>query len=298
MTESDNQGLAQLAGASAITTRHFVMDDGIKLAADVGGDPDAPAVILLHGGGQTRHSWDAAMRSLVAKGYHVVNYDARGHGESEWSPDGDYSDVRRGDDLIQVLKQVRGPAVLVGASMGGMGSIQALARTPPPAVRALVLVDIVPRPAREGTDKILNFMRGNLDGFATVEEAADAVAAYNPHRPRPSDTSGLLKNLRQRGERLHWHWDPSMLRDMPKPGVALDSTALLEKCRQIKVPMLLVRGLASDVVADEGVEELRQAAPQLEVFEVSGAGHMVAGDRNDAFNEGVFKFLQRHHPLR
>jgi pimeloyl-ACP methyl ester carboxylesterase len=100
----------------------FESPDGLGLAADIGGPLDAPAVILLHGGGQTRHSWSGAMRRLIADGYHVVNFDARGHGESDWAPDGDYSLAARASDLNAVISTLRQPVALVGASMGGMTS--------------------------------------------------------------------------------------------------------------------------------------------------------------------------------
>ena len=76
----------------------------------------------------------------------------------------------------------------------------------------LVLVDVAPRLEQEGIERIAEFMLGNLDGFADLEEVADAVAAYNPHRPRPKDLSGLRKNVRQRDDgRWYWHWDPPFL---------------------------------------------------------------------------------------
>jgi pimeloyl-ACP methyl ester carboxylesterase len=71
--------------------RIFEGDGNIRLAADVAGDPLQPAVVLLHGGGQTRHSWSGAFQALARAGYYTVNIDARGHGESEWSADGRYS---------------------------------------------------------------------------------------------------------------------------------------------------------------------------------------------------------------
>lgn len=274
-----------------------VTRDGLTLIADVGGPDKAPLVILLHGGGQTRHSWSGAMRTLVAAGYRVINFDARGHGDSDWSTDGDYDLDARGRDLAAVVGDTDGPVALVGASMGGMTSFYAVGHSLIRDVRALILVDIVMRPAAEGVDKIERFMKKHVDGFATLDEAADAVAAYNPQRPRPSDPVGLMKNLRPHADgRLYWHWDPRMLEIEPNPDTPDWTDQLLAVSDQVQVPTLLIRGGKSDIVDDEGVAEMSRLVPQTEVLDVAGAGHMVAGDRNDAFNSGVIAFLKRHMP--
>jgi len=281
------------------TTKRFVTPDGVTLVADVGGPPDAPTVILSHGGGQTRHSWAKAAQELAARGYQVINVDMRGHGESDWAPDGLYTLEAGARDLRTIITAANRPVALVGASMGGILSFYTIGSSETPIVDALVLVDIVLRPALEGRNRIQTFMRANPGGFATIEEAADAVAAYNPSRPRPNDPSGLMRNLRLRDDgRLYWHWDPRLLD--AKPGVEPPERvdALVGVARNVIVPTLLVRGGHSDVVDEEGIEEMKQLVPQTEVLEVGGAGHMVAGDRNDAFNQGVIDFLERHMPAR
>lgn len=270
----------------------FTASDGIKLVADRGGGADAPAVILLHGGGQTRHSWNRAVERLLAEGFQVINYDARGHGESDWSADGAYQLADRAADLAVIASSLRTPFVLVGASLGGATSIVAIDHGLRPA--GLVLVDIVPEPDPRGIDRIVSFMRGHPDGFATVDEAVAAVAAYNPQRLAPPDGNGLMKNLRA-GEdgRLRWHWDPLIVADAPthQYAVVQDAAAALAKLPDL--PVLLVRGLSSDVVSNAGVASFRRTLPHLELLDVAGAGHMVAGDRNDAFNDGVIAFVRR-----
>lgn len=281
-----------------VTERHFSTPTGLTLVGEVGGSPDGNAVLLLHGGGQTRHAWSATLQRLAAKGYFVVSYDARGHGESDWSPDGDYSIEALSADLRAVLRSVGKPAAVVGASMGGITAFHAIGSTPAPVARALVMVDIVLQAAPGGVDKIQRFMRGNPNGFASIEEAAEAVAAYNPGRPRPTDNSGLLKNLRLRDDgRLHWHWDPRLLDMKPSSEPPDRAEALLALSRGVSIPTLVVRGEHSDIVDDEGIAEMRRLVPQTEVLEVAGAGHMVAGDRNDSFSAGVMAFLDRHHPV-
>lgn len=272
---------------------------GIRLVADVGGEPGQPTIILLHGGGQTRHSWSGAGREFVERGYRVVNLDARGHGDSEWSPDGGYSLDRLVADLRCVIATLSVKPALVGASMGGITALTLVGESKEELAAALVLVDIAPRVEPEGIEKIRRFMTAHPNGFASVEEAADAVAAYNPHRPRPKDTSGLVKNLRRRGDgRWHWHWDPRFVQREISPEPPDFHGRALRACRGVRIPTMLVRGLSSDIVGEAGVREFRQHLPQLEVFDVAGAGHMVAGDRNDAFNGGVAAFLERSLPLR
>lgn len=276
-----------------ILTREYRTPDGLTLVADEGGPAGAPTVVLLHGGGQTRHSWAGAMHRLIAEGYYVINFDARGHGDSSWSEDAAYSLAARGDDLRVVTAGIDAPIALVGASMGGMTSFYAVGNGQVPQAAALILVDIVLRPAPAGVEKIQRFMRAHNDGFATLEEAAAAVAAYNPDRKRPNDASGLMKNLRLRDNgRLYWHWDPRILDEAPDVEPPAWTIELVEASARVTLPTLLVRGGHSDIVDDAGVEELLRLVPQTEVFDVAEAGHMVAGDRNDAFNDGVLSFLR------
>ena len=272
----------------------FNTPDGLTLVGDVGGHPNAPAVILLHGGGQTRHSWTQTMHRLVESGYFVINYDARGHGESDWSPTGEYSIQALAADLCAIRETIRGPAAIVGASMGGITGFYAVGSSNPPAAQALVMVDIVLRVADAGIERIRRFMTGHRNGFANLAEAVEAVAAYNPERPRPTDPSGLRKNLRLRDDgRLYWHWDPRMMDVSPSSEPPARMKALVDISSHVSIPTLVIRGARSDIVDDEGVAEMRRLVPQTEVYEVPGAGHMVVGDRNDAFSAGVLQFLNR-----
>jgi pimeloyl-ACP methyl ester carboxylesterase len=282
--------IARRAWSTTFTSR-----DGVVLRGDSAGPDDAPLVVLMHGGGQTRHSWSGAMKALLAKGYRVVNFDGRGHGDSDWSPIGAYGLDDRVDDLAAVLGPRPGPFTLVGASLGGATALCAVARGLEPA--AVVLVDIVPHPEARGIDRIVSFMGGHPEGFATIEDAAAAVAAYNPDRPAPADTSGLMRNLKRGADgRLHWHWDPRILSRRPEDHHVRVQRAAQALGEPSAPPVLLVRGLRSDVVSDAGIERFRRLAPGLEVVDVAAAGHMVAGDRNDAFNAGVLNFLDRRMP--
>lgn len=270
----------------------FKVANRLSVSADVGGDPAGSPVVLLHGGGQTRHSWKGAFDALVAAGHHVVALDARGHGDSDWDPAGDYSIDALVSDLRAVLRHTPPLPILVGASMGGMTALAAVGEAAPPIARGLVLVDITPMINVEGTEQIAAFMRANSDGFTNVDEAAAAVARYLPHRRRPRDTSGLERNLRERDGRLFWHWDPRLISPHHYDRLAVQSR-LEAATRSLRVPTLLIRGEQSNIVGDEQVAHFRALAPAAEYINVPGAGHMVAGDHNDAFNQGILDFIAR-----
>jgi pimeloyl-ACP methyl ester carboxylesterase len=266
---------------------------GLPLAADRWGDPGAPAVLLLHGGGQTRHAWAGTCRALAAEGHCCVALDQRGHGESGWAPDGDYALDAFVADLEAVLAALARPPVVVGASLGGLATLLAAGESDDFRGRAVVLVDVAPRLEPEGTGRIIRFMTGRPDGFASLEEAADAVAAYTRQRAPRRDLESLKKNLRQSADgRWRWHWDPAFL-GPGGPSALLDRERLLAAARGLARPALLVRGRESDVLSEEGAAELVAALPDAELVDVSGAGHMVAGDRNDAFTRAVSDFVRR-----
>ena len=265
--------------------------DGLEIAADEFGPQDGAAVLLLHGGGQTRRSWKNGGMRLAEAGYRVTAIDARGHGDSGWAKDGDYTLGSLTDDVRSVITQLGPRPAVIGASMGGMTALAMLGEASPPEVRALALVDIAPRFSSEGAERIMAFMRGNPDGFASLEEVADAVSAYNHHRPRPKDISGLRRNLREENGRLYWHWDPAFM--SVRIHERRTMTEILEDAaRKVTVPTLLVRGGMSDLVREEDVRDFLDLMPNARYVNVSGAGHMVAGDRNDAFNDAIVSFLQ------
>jgi pimeloyl-ACP methyl ester carboxylesterase len=255
-------------------------------------------VLFLHGGGQTRHAWSRSAGRL-GDGFHAIALDQRGHGQSDWSPEGAYSFADYAADAAAVAREIQRrtgiPPVAVGASLGGIASLLALAEPGEPAFAALCLVDIVPDMRPEGVDAIQGFMRAHArDGFATVADAAEAVAAYLPHRPRPSSTEGLRRNLRLDPDgRWRWHWDPRFL-DGPRT-VNTDWERLrdlmLATAERLAVPGLLVRGAFSELVSDEAAEAFLARARGMRSVSVAKARHMVAGDSNDAFLHAVRGFL-------
>lgn len=270
--------------------------DGVRLTADLW-EPAARQnkgiVLLLHGGGQTRHSWQRTGRRLAEHGWRACTIDARGHGDSEWATDGDYSPVAHARDIRAIAGALGEPPVLVGASMGGQASLLA-AGEPPGLARALVLVDITPKAEPEGITKITEFMRAGLDGFDSLDDALEAVIAYNPNRTRPPRKEGLRKNLRERDGRWYWHWDPRLLTAREELLTAEMSREERARAaaRAVTVPTLLIRGAQSDVVSREGVREFLELIPGARHIDVSGAGHMVGGDDNDVLSSGLIEFLE------
>jgi non-heme chloroperoxidase len=280
----------------------FLLASGLRIAADAYGDPGAPPVLFLHGGGQTRHAWGGTAEALAREGYLAITMDHRGHGESDWHPQGEYDVGGFVEDLRGVVARLGRPPILVGASLGGITSLLAETAKPESICCALVLVDVTHRLELEGVKKILSFMAARPEGFASPEEAADFVAAYLPHRPRPKDVRGLTKNLRRGDDgRYRWHWDPKLMklwnpeRFDPELGRKIVAERL-EAAARLKVPTLLVRGRMSDVVSESSARELLAVVPHAEYVDLAGAGHMVAGDRNDAFTEAILAFVRKVTP--
>ncbi|GAB2695528.1 alpha/beta fold hydrolase [Nocardia thraciensis] len=269
---------------------------GIQLAGESWGPDDGPLAVFLHGGGQTRHSWKDSGAALAKVGLRAVLLDARGHGESDWAPDGDYTREAMTADLLGILAELGRPAILVGASMGGLTSLLATARPGSELIAGVVLVDVVPRPEHKGVERVLKFLGGHPEGFATLDEAADAVAEYLPHRKRPRTTEGLRRNLRQRADgRWYWHWDPAMMSGRGED-IELHSAVLEDAARRLTMPVLLVRGRLSDVVSEQGVADFRRLVPHLEYVEIGGAAHTAASDVNDEFSDAVVDFVRAHQP--
>ncbi len=266
---------------------------GVTIVADYWPGTGTP-VVLAHGGGQTRHSWGETASLLAARGHTVLSMDLRGHGDSDWAIDDAYLTEDFAADAAAAIDWLGQPVHWVGASMGGLTGLLATDLYPG-LFRSLVLVDITARPSRSGVERIVEFMTKDLEaGFASLDDAAAAVAAYQPHRPKPPDPSGLAKNLRQ-GEdgRWRWHWDPAFMaaRASRNQGEADWYQPIVDAAAKLTVPTLLVRGRLSDLVTEAEANEFLELVPHAQLVDVADAAHMVAGDRNDRFTAAVVDFV-------
>lgn len=277
----------------------FQLPHGMTIAADAWGDPRRQPVLFLHGGGQTRHAWGGSAQALADAGFYTICMDHRGHGQSGWAGRDQYRLDHFVQDLCGVLRQLENQPILVGASLGGITALLAETAQEESVCKAVILVDVTPRLETKGVERIIAFMKGGARGFASIEEAADAVARYLPHRERPTDLSGLAKNLRQMDDgRYYWHWDPEMLKTWERDKYTEDDDRRLKerlsRVRSLRIPTLLIRGRLSDIVSTETAAEFLQMVPHAEYVDLADAHHMVAGDRNDAFTDAILRFLLKH----
>ena len=264
---------------------------GIALAVESRGPVAAPALLFVHGFGQTRHAWTRSAETLASEGFRTVTFDLRGHGDSPRLPDGRYELQQFLDDLLDVARSLREP-VLIGASMGGLLGLALAGETTPPPFRALVLVDITPRWESAGVARMLGFMRAHPDGFADYADATAAISKYLPHRARTKRQHELEPLLRRGADgRLRWHWDPALLDTIAHEGER-HQPRLLAAAPNIEVPVLLLSGGRSDVVSRETIAEFMHLLPHARHVEIPQATHMLAGDDNDAFIAAIGEFIR------
>jgi pimeloyl-ACP methyl ester carboxylesterase len=154
-------------------------------------------------------------------------------------------------------------------------------------------VDVTPKVDPTGRARIKEFMQENPGGFTSLEEAAEAIHRYLPHRRKPNELSGLRRNLRHRADgRWYWHWDPRIFEALNADSAAAEAR-FISAARRVSVPTLLIRGAESELVKPDHVRHFLNTMPHAEYVDVVDAAHMIAGDSNDAFNDAVTAFVGR-----
>ena len=299
-TQAANQGLSLHDAARAMGVRFandnapqdkFVTANGMRFHYLEWGSAANPPMLLLHGFAQTCHSWD-----FVALGfsddYRVIVLDQRGHGDSDWAADGDYSPETQQNDISAVVSEIGlEKFTLMGLSMGGRNSFTYAANNPD-RVRALVIVDAGPQNMQQGTQNIRNFVQQD-DELDSVDAFVERVLKYNPRRPPEQIRGSITHNLKQLPNgKWTWKYDKRLRR----PGRRMGSDPETEKrlwgyLEALQCPTLLVRGGASDIIAMDTADKMHAVIPNSQLATIEGAGHLVMGDSPAGFQRAVTEFL-------
>ncbi len=297
MTEDYGLPLVEAARRTGVTVvpggepqDREVEANGLRLHyLDWGGD-GLPLLLCIHGYAQNAHSWDFTALALRDR-YRVLALDLRGHGDSQWAPDGDYTQPGYLADLEPFIDAVAaGPLVVVGLSLGGSLAYSYAARRPD-RVRTLVVVDTGPETTGPGRGRIRRFVR-QPDVLDSFEAFVARTRRYNSRRPEWQVRGSLRHNLRRLPDgRWTWKYDP-VLRSRRRPGPQQDPAARWALWSQVRCPTLLVRGASSDLL-DAGVaQRMADSLPNVRLVEVPNAGHLVPGDNPVGFEQVLTAFLR------
>ncbi len=269
----------------------FVNANGMRFHYLEWGNPDNPPMLLLHGFAQTCHSWDFVALGF-SDNYRVIVLDQRGHGDSDWASDGDYSPETQQKDISGVVEQLGlDQFVLMGLSMGGRNSFT-FAASNPDYVKALVVVDAAPQNMQQGTQNIRSFVQQD-DELDSVDAFVERVLQYNPRRDPQQVRGSIMHNIKELPSgKWTWKYD----RALRRPGRRMGSDPETEKrlwgyIESLQCPTLLVRGGASDIVAMDTADRMHQAIPNSRIATIEGAGHLVMGDSPSGFQSAVTDFL-------
>jgi pimeloyl-ACP methyl ester carboxylesterase len=266
------------------------------------GNASAPPLLLVHGGRDHCRNWDWVAERLRAE-WHVIAPDLRGHGDSQWSPDGSYTMAGYIYDLAQLIHQQKlAPVTIIAHSLGGNIALR-YAGIYPQAVRKLIAIEgLGPSPkmqAERAKRSMADRMRAWVDEqralsgrlprrYATIEDAFQRMLAENKHL-----TPAQARHLTQHGVNQNedgtysWKFD-NYVRAFPPYDMA--QTDLEELWQGIACPTLLVYGKeswASNPATDGRAQLFRHA----EVVTVDHAGHWVHHDRLDEFLSITARFL-------
>ncbi len=269
---------------------------GLRLRYLEWGQPHAPALVLLHGGGQSAHTWDAFCLA-AARRFRCLALDQRGHGDSQWSQAGDYAMADHAGDIAAFVQALGlGAPVVMGMSMGGVNAI-AYAAAHPLGLRGLVCVDIGPHAQHEPVDRLLQ----GLDGyrwFDSPEDAARQLSRLGARREPALLRDTLSLNLRRLDDgRWTWKYDPRTL-------VGLSAQAIMDARRplwgvldRITCPVLVLRGADSEIFSPDDAARFAGALADARWREVPRARHSIQTDNPAGLAQALFEFTDALPPV-
>jgi len=268
---------------------------GVQLVADAFGSPDAPPVILIPSGGQTREFWHGSAKALADAGRFAVCYDLRGHGDSGHAADGRYDLDAHVQDLRAVLSALPSRALVVAAGLGAIATLAAVGESAPHLVSGLALVDInIWFEEAKLHELHAAFLERTL-GAVVPRQIAEALASAHPGEPAPQGTERLLAAYTTGPDgHLTWRGDPKALE---ASDLIAQQERLTSAGSRILAPVILIRGSLNETISNETLQRLQALIPGAELGEIEGAGHFLAADREEAFNAILLDFLERHAPL-
>ncbi|MBI51067.1 MAG: hypothetical protein CL781_07045 [Chloroflexi bacterium] len=270
--------------------------NGLKLHYLEWGDPSNPTMLLLHGFAQQCHSWDFVALAFADR-YRIIALDQRGHGDSDWASDGDYSPETQQKDIEAFVNSLGIQRfVLMGLSMGGRNSFTYAANNPD-RVEALIIVDAGPENVRTGTQNIRNFVEQE-DELDSIDAFVDRVIKYNPRRDPIQIRGSIVNNLRELPNgKWTWKYD-KILRSPGRMAGTQDpdmTNRLWNYVESLQCPTLVVRGDKSDIIATNTADEMANRIPNGKVAIVENAGHLVMGDNPSGFESAVTQFIKTLH---
>ena len=256
------------------------------------GKPENPVILMLHGFAQQAHSWDFVALSFADR-YRIIALDQRGHGDSDWATDGDYTPETQEKDIAAIVKELNlQDMILFGLSMGGRNAFTYAAKNPN-NIRGLVVVDSAPEIISKGTKNIKNFIEQE-DELDSIDAFVDRVIKYNPRRDPVQIRGSIVNNLKELPNGM-WTWKyDKILRSKNRFGSHSNpetSKRLWGHLEQLKCPTLVVRGEQSDMVATDIANDMCARIPKSQLSVIQNAGHLVTGDNPSGFEKAVTIFL-------
>ena len=301
--ESSNEGLSlhDAARAMGVTFSKetwpedkMVQANGLRFHYLDWGNWNNPSVLLLHGFAQTCHSWDFISLSLSEK-FHVIALDQRGHGDTEWATDADYTASAYQNDIHAVVETLGlTNVVLIGLSMGGRNAFT-YASAHPEKIKALIIVDSAPDTRSAGISNITRFVQQD-DELDSIDEFVERIRKYNTRRPIEQIKGSIRHNVKQLANgKWTWKYDRRLRTDRQSaPLVRGQADRLWSYIESLQCPTLVVRGGQSDVVTQNTATEMVRRIPNGSLATVDGAGHLVMGDNPAGFERAVSAFLAKH----